>query len=54
MIYKNTLETQRLILRPLTDDDFEAVYSWAGVKQKTNLFISRQTKSPFEKRDSFA
>lgn len=30
MTYKNTLETKRLILRPLTTDDFEAVHSWAG------------------------
>ena len=28
--YKNTLETKRLLLRPLTMEDFEAVHSWAG------------------------
>ena len=30
MGYKKTLETKRLILRPLTIDDFEAVHSWAS------------------------
>ncbi|MDR1531683.1 MAG: GNAT family N-acetyltransferase [Clostridiales bacterium] len=30
VIYKNTLETERLILRPLTVGDFEAAHSWAG------------------------
>jgi len=28
--YKETLETNRLILRPLRADDFEAVHAWAG------------------------
>jgi RimJ/RimL family protein N-acetyltransferase/ADP-ribose pyrophosphatase YjhB (NUDIX family) len=28
--YKDTLETKRLIMRPLTTDDFEAVHSWAS------------------------
>jgi len=28
--YKDTLETKRLILRPLTTDDFTAVHSWAS------------------------
>ena len=31
----NTLETERLILRPLTPDDFEAVHSWAGNPENT-------------------
>ena len=30
-----TLETKRLILRPLTHDDFEAVHSWAGNPKNT-------------------
>lgn len=30
MISKNFLETERLILRPLTPEDFTAVHSWAG------------------------
>ena len=30
MNYKEILETERLILRPLTLDDFEAVHSWAS------------------------
>ena len=30
-----TLETTRLILRPLTIDDFEAVHSWAGNPENT-------------------
>ena len=30
MIYKDTLETGRLILRPLIIDDFDAVHSWAS------------------------
>lgn len=30
MAYQDTLETRRLILRPLTLDDFEAVHAWAS------------------------
>jgi RimJ/RimL family protein N-acetyltransferase len=30
-----TLETKRLLLRPLTADDFEAVHSWAGNPENT-------------------
>jgi len=30
-----TLETKRLILRPLMPDDFEAVHSWAGNPENT-------------------
>lgn len=30
MTYRNTLETKRLILRPLSMDDFAAVHSWAS------------------------
>jgi len=30
MTYKNMLEIERLILRPLNIDDFEAVHSWAS------------------------
>jgi len=30
-----TLETKRLILRPLTPDDFEAVHSWASNPENT-------------------
>lgn len=30
MNYKDTLETGRLILRPLTIEDFDAVHSWAS------------------------
>ena len=37
MIYKNILETKRLILRPLTSDDFEAVHSWASNPENTRL-----------------
>ncbi len=35
MIYKDTLETERLILRPLRADDFEAVHAWAGNPENT-------------------
>ena len=30
MMYKSTLETQRLILRPLCMDDFDAVHAWGS------------------------
>jgi RimJ/RimL family protein N-acetyltransferase len=30
MTYKDTLETERLILRPLVIEDFDAVHSWAS------------------------
>lgn len=30
MIYKNTLQTERLLLRPLSVADFEAAHSWAS------------------------
>jgi RimJ/RimL family protein N-acetyltransferase len=33
--YKNVLETERLILRPITPEDFEAVHSWAGNPENT-------------------
>lgn len=31
MTIKETLETERLILRPLTEEDFDSVHSWASV-----------------------
>jgi RimJ/RimL family protein N-acetyltransferase len=35
MVFKESLETKRLILRPLTSDDFDAVHSWASVPANT-------------------
>ena len=34
---KTKLETERLILRPLTPDDFEAVHSWVSNPENTRL-----------------
>ena len=34
---KTELETKRLILRPLTPDDFEAVHSWASNPENTRF-----------------
>ena len=34
-IMKEVLETERLILRPLTPDDFEAVHSWGSNPENT-------------------
>lgn len=39
MTYKDTLETGRLILRPLTIDDFEAVHSWASNPANTRYMF---------------
>lgn len=33
MTIKERLETERLILRPLTEDDFDSVHSWASVPE---------------------
>ena len=35
MNIKETLETERLILRPITQNDFEYVHSWAGNPENT-------------------
>ena len=50
MTFKNMLETERLILRPLTTDDFEAVHSWASNPANTRYMAwgpntEKQTKS---------
>lgn len=53
MTFKNTLETERLILRPLNTDDFEAVHSWASNPANTRYMAwgpnsEEQTRSFLE------
>jgi RimJ/RimL family protein N-acetyltransferase/predicted thioesterase len=48
--YKTTLETERLLLRPLTTDDFVAVHSWGSNPENTRYMAwgpndEEQTKS---------
>ena len=44
-----TLETERIILRPLSEDDAEAVFEWAGDERNTYLPY-RLHRSPDDSR----